>query len=248
MKNQRFFIFIFFIFLVSKSSSQGFLLTQPRLEIDGNQLSIFYDIITSKSADKLYLWVEITKANGEIIPAKTISGDLGEFVDAGNNKKIIWSPEQDSVYLNEEIFVELKAEKYIRSFHKGSMMLLSTVFPGWGQTKISKGKPWWLTGVTTYGALTGGYLFHQSYLKSHDSYKIEEDPVKRADLLDQSQKQLNFSNAMIYSAASLWAVNVLWVAFTPNRYQPLQHVKLSLNPSYSPNAVNPVLLSIRLDF
>jgi len=248
MKKQRFFFLILFIFLVCKSSSQGFILSQPRLEFDGNQLSILYDIITSKSTENFYLWIEISKANGEVIPAKAISGDVGESVDAGNNKKIIWSPEQDSVFLNEPVFVELKAEKYIRSFHKGSMMLLSTVLPGWGQTKISKGKPWWLTGVATYGTLAGGYLFHLSYLKSYDSYKIEEDPVKRADLSNQSQKQLNYSNTLLISAASLWAVNVLWVAFTPNKYEPLQHVKLSLNPSYSANAGNPVLLSIRLDF
>jgi hypothetical protein len=247
MKKQRLFLILVFLILVSKSFSQGFLLSQPRLEFDGNQLLIFYDIITKNSNDKFYIWVEIAKANGEKIIAKALSGDVGDNVKAGNNKKIIWTPKQDSVYINEAVFVELKAEKYIKSFNKGSMMLKSTVFPGWGQTNISKGKPWWLTGIAVYGTMAGGYIYYNKYLKSYDSYRTEEDPLKRADLAEQTKKQQNISTTLIYSAASAWVVNVLWVAFTPNRYQPLQHVKVSLNSSPSPNNGG-LLLSLRWDF
>jgi hypothetical protein len=244
---QRLFLFLFFLFLVSKSYSQGVLLTQPRLESDGNQLLIFYDIITKNSADKFYIWVEMEKANGEKILAKALSGDVGGSVKAGNNKKIIWSPGPDSIYLNEDIFIEVKAERYTKSFNRGSIMLKSTVFPGWGQTNISKGKPWWITGLVTYGTLAGGYLFHKSYRKSYESYMIEEDRLKRADLLEQTQKQLDISTVMLYSAASAWAVNVIWVALTPNRYKPLEHAKFSLNSSLDPYNGG-LLLSLRLDF
>jgi hypothetical protein len=248
MKKQRLFVFLFFLFLFGKSYSQGVLITQPRLESDGNQLLIFYDIVAKNSADKFYIWVEMEKANGEKILAKTLSGDIGENIKAGNNKKIIWAPEQDSIYLKEEIFVEVKAERYVKSFDKGSMFLRSAIFPGWGQTKISKGKPWWLTGIAVYGTLAGGYVYYKNYLKSYDSYRAEEDdPLRRADLAEQAKKQQNISMTMIYSAASAWAVNVLWVTFTPNRYQLLQHVKFSLNSSPSPYNRG-LLLSLKWDF
>ena len=121
------------------------------------------------------------------------------------------------------------------------------VLPGWGQTNISNGKPWWVAGIAVYGTLAGGYVYHKKYLNSYDSYKTQEDPLKRADLLDQTQKYLNISTVMLYSAVSAWAINVLWVALTPNNYQPLQHVKLSLNSS--PDLYNRgVLLSLRFDF
>ena len=141
MNKKSFILFLIFLFLVIKSFSQDFQITQPKLDYDGNQLSILYDLITRKSSDKFYVRIEIENANGLAIQAKTLSGDVGENVTPGNNKKIVWIPEQDSVYLNEDVIVEIKAEKYIKSFNKGSMMLYSTVFPGWGQTKISKGKP-----------------------------------------------------------------------------------------------------------
>ena len=77
------------------------------------------------------------KKNGELIKMKGISGDAGDKIKAGKNKQITWVPEKDSVFLNEVVYVEVKAEKYVKSFNKGSMMLLSTAFPGLGQTKIS---------------------------------------------------------------------------------------------------------------
>jgi len=240
-------LFVVFIFLTGKSSSQSFLINQPRLQIEGNQLLIFYDIITEKEPDQFYIWVEIEKANGEKIKAKSLSGDIGENQKSGNDKKIIWSPEQDSIYIDEEIFVSVKAEKYTKSFNKGSAMLKSALLPGWGQTKISQGKPWWLTGVAFYGTLAGGYLYNQKYHRSYDSYKLQEDRDLRAELYDKTQKQQNIFTGMIYSAAALWAANVLWVAITPNTYKPLQHTILSFNSS--PTAFNRgLLVSLRFDF
>jgi hypothetical protein len=244
---QKLYLLLFFLFLVFKSFSQGFELTRPRLLIDGNQLIIFYDIISKNSNDQFYIWVEIRKANGESIETKTFSGNIGANVKAGKDKKIIWTPEQDSIYLDEDIFVEVKAEKYIKSFNKGSLMLKSAVFPGWGQTEISNGKPLWFAGIAVYGTLAGGYIYHKKYLNSYDSYKTEEDPLKRVDLLDQTQKQLNISTVMLYSAVSAWAVNVLWIAFIPNKYHPLQNVKLSVNSSPGPYNRG-LLFSLRFDF
>jgi hypothetical protein len=242
------FLFLFFLIPVSKSFSQGALLTQPRLEPNGNHLNIFYDIITKHSTDQFYIWVEIMKkSNGEIIQAKSLSGDIGENVKAGTNKKIIWSAEQDSIYLNEDIVVEVKAEKYTKSFNKSTVILKSVVLPGWGQASISGSKSWWLASITAYGTLTGGYIYHKKYLQSYESYKAEPDPLKRQDLLKQTQNELSISTIMLYTSASVWAANILWVAFSPCKYQPLKHTKLSINSV--PDFYNGgFLFSLKLDF
>ncbi|MCX6328961.1 MAG: hypothetical protein NTZ85_05520 [Bacteroidia bacterium] len=247
MKKQRLFLSLFFLFLVGKSSSQDFLITPPKLEFNGNQLLISYDVINKNQADLFYIWVEMEKKNGEPIRITALSGDVGEKIKGGKNKKITWVPEKDSIFLNEEVFVDVKAEKYLKSFKKGSMMLMSTAIPGLGQTKISKGKPWWLTGVAAYGALAVGYIEHKNYLKTYDSYKTEEDPLKRADLFAKTGKQMNISNALIISGAALWAANIFWVALTPNKYQPLQHIQVSLDQSTGPNK-GATLLTLKLNF
>jgi hypothetical protein len=247
MKKQKLFLILPFLLFPFKSSSQNFLITPPKLKFDGKQLVISYDLINNKQADQFYVWIEMETANGEPIRMKTLSGDVGENIKAGTNKTVTWFPERDAVFLNEEVFIEVKAEKYTKSFNKGSMMLLSAAMPGLGQSKISKGKPWWLTGVAAYGALAGGYIAYNSSLKTYDSYHSEEDLVKRTDLYNKAQKQMNISGALIISGATIWVANIFWVALTPDKYQPLQHVKFSLDHSNGPDK-GTTLLTLRINF
>jgi hypothetical protein len=247
MYRQKLFLIIGILLSPSLTYSQGFQITPPKLDFDGRQLSVSYDFVNYRPSDLFYVWVEMEKKNGEQIKMKGVSGDVGEKIKAGTKKQLTWVPEKDSVFLNEVVYVEVKAEKYVKSFNKGSMMLLSTAFPGLGQTKISKGKPYWLTGVVAYGALAGGLITHSSYVKTYNSYQTEEDPVKRKDLLNQSQKQMNTSGALIVTGAALWVANLFWVAITPDKYKPLQHVNLTVDQSTGPYK-GTSLLSLKLNF
>jgi hypothetical protein len=245
MKPQRFLLILPLFLFSFKSYSQSFQITSPLLEFDGTQLQISYDVINDNQSDQFYVWVEVFKNNGEVISVKSLTGDIGN-IKSGKDKKITWVPAKDAVYLDEEVSVEVKAEKYIKSFNKSSVMLMSAALPGLGQTKI-KGKPWWLAGAVAYGALAGGFIVHRNYLNTYDSYRIEEDPFKRKDLFAQTQKQMNLSSALIISGAVIWATNLVWVAITPNKYKPLQNVKLSLDRSPGPYN-GTTLLSFRLNF
>ena len=228
MCRQKIFLSLFLLLSVSGAFSQGFQITPPRLDFDGRQLLISYDVLNSSDADQFYVWVEIEKKNGEKIKMKALSGDVGDKIKVGMNKKIYWTPETDSVIIDEDVSVEVKAEKYAKSFNKGSAILMSTVMPGLGQTKISKGKPFWITGVLAYGALAGGLVVHQSYVKTYDSYRSEVDPASRVSLRTKAQSQSNLSSALFISGAALWVGNLIWVAAIPNKYQPLKSVKLTM--------------------
>jgi hypothetical protein len=247
MRKFSFLLFFFSFFFFNESFSQDFIINQPRLEINGTNLVISYDIISNSKSDQYYVWIEIEKSNGEKIIAKSLSGDIGEFQKPGNNKRIEWVSLKDSVSIDDEIFITVKAEKYIKSFNRGSVLLKSTILPGWGQTKISGGKPWWLTGVAFYGVMAGGILYNQISLNSYDSYKIEENRDIRTNLLAQSQSQLKVSDGLFFSAAALWAANILWAAVSPEKYQPLKSARLSVSPAVS--ALNKgTLLSVRVVF
>jgi len=246
MNTKKLYLILLFLPLSVISFTQGFLITPLKLEFDGKQLQITYDFVNKSESDEFYVWVEMEKKNGEPLRIKALSGDIGK-TKSGKEKKITWTPDKDSVFLDEEVLVEVKAEKYIKSFNKGSMMLLSTVMPGLGQTKINKGKPYWLAGVAAYGAIAGGIVFHQGYVKSYDSYSSEEDPVKRADFLDKAQSQKNLSGVLLVSGAAIWVANIFWVAATPNKYQPLKHVNLSLDQSRGPYK-GTTLLSLKVNF
>jgi hypothetical protein len=247
MKTKKLFLILLFLSSIVISFSQGFLITPLKLEFDGKQLQITYDFVNKSDADEFYVWVEMEKKNGEPLRIKALSGDVGK-TKSGKNKKITWVPDKDSVYLDEEVSVEVKAEKYVKSFNKGSMLLMSAVMPGLGQTKISKGKPYWLAGVASYGALAGGFISYQGYVKSFDSYNAEAtDAKKRQDFLTKAQSQLNMSSVLFISGAAIWVANLFWVAAIPNKYQPLKHVNLSLDQSRGP-LKGTTLLSLKVNF
>jgi hypothetical protein len=247
MKKQRLFFSLIFLIICIKSSCQSFKLTDPRLEFDGYKLSISYDIVNKSQFDVFFIWVEIKNQAGTTLRTRTIKGDCGDSISPGKEKTIIWVPEDDGVYLDEDVSVEIKGEKYLKSFNKGSMILLSTAVPGLGQTKISKGKPWWILGIPAYGTLAGGFMVHSGYLKTYDKYKIEVDPVERSDLFDKSQQQKRLSGILFVSAATIWAANIIWVAVTPNKYKPLEHARLTLNSvPFNQNRVT--LLSLKVNF
>jgi len=246
MKKQELFLSVFLLFVSLSISSQSSQIGTPKLEFDGQKLFISYDMINANQSDQFYVWVVIQKKDGQILKINSISGDLGD-IKPGTNKVISWEPAKDSVFLNEEVTVEVNAEKYVKSFNKGSAMLLSVLVPGLGQTKMSKGKPYWLMGVASYSALVGGLVTYGSYKKNYDSYLIEEDPQKRADYLSQAEKQANLSSAMFVTSAAIWITNLFWVALAPNRYESLKYKPLTLEPSADP-LNGAALLTLRYKF
>jgi hypothetical protein len=227
---------IFFYLLIDITGfSQDIQITKPVLEFNGDQLLISYDFIGENKTDLFYVWVEMEKMNGDHIKIEKLSGDVGRNIKSGKNRKIRWIPDNDSVVLNEEVFVRVKAEKYIKAYNKADMILLSAAFPGWGQTRISNGKPWWIAGVASYGALAGGLVAYQIYLKTYADYNSATTAIQRTDLLARSQNQYSTSNILLVSGVALWAVNLIWAAVTPVKFKPLQYIKLSLIQSSSSN-------------
>lgn len=247
LNKQELFLLILLLFFSLSIYSQSPQIGIPKLEFDGQRLLISYDIINENQSDQFYVWVVIQKKDGEVIKINSVSGDLGD-IKPGNNKVINWEPAKDSVFLNEEISVKVNAEKYVKSYNKGSAMLLSVLVPGLGQSKISKSKPYWVMGVASYGALAGGLVTYNGYKSNYDKYLAEEtDPQKRANYLNKAEKQANMSGALFVTTAAIWTTNLIWVALTPNRYQPLKYKPLTLSPSADPlNGV--ALLTLRYRF
>lgn len=244
MKPQKVFLQVILLLISLSIKSQGFRVTSPTVDFDGTQLTIGYDIESESALDLFYIWLEIEKKNGESIRPKTLKGDIGENILSGKNKSITWLPGKDSVFLDEEIFVEVKAEKYVASFNRGSILLKSVLLPGLGQSKV-KGKPYWITGIVAYGALAGGFVMMNSGKTDYNSYQVEENPAARQKLFEKAQNETNTAGLLLISGSVIWAANIIWIASIPNRYQPLKNGRISLERSSYGKAV---LLALRLNF
>jgi len=247
MKKQLILLLPVLLILSSQSFSQNFAINELKLEYDGYSLSISYDLNCKKQSDLFFIRVEIIKQDGIPVKVSSFNGDVGDSIAPGRNKKIVWIPQDDAIFLDDTVTVQVKGERYERSFNKGSMIAMSTAFPGLGQTKISNGKPWWLTGVAAYGTLAGSIIVHSQYLKTYDAYKAALDQIERLDLSAKSQKQKNLSGTLFISAAAIWTGNIIWMAAMPNKYKSLQLPKLSFYTAPG-NQGHITMLSLKVEF
>jgi len=84
--------------------------SRPDLSLKDNGISISYKLLNSSESEEFTIRIEITDSNGRIINAKSLSGDIGENIPGGLNKEIFWDIEADSIFLDEEIFVQVYAQ------------------------------------------------------------------------------------------------------------------------------------------
>jgi hypothetical protein len=106
-----FFVLILFFLPDSLFSQASITVTKPRLEVSGNNLTIQYDILNTRSSDFFIVWLDVTDAAGNNIKALSITGDVGDKVKGGKNKKITWNFINDSLYIDEDLYVTVNAEK-----------------------------------------------------------------------------------------------------------------------------------------
>ncbi len=104
-------VVISFIFSGRYSHAQTIQVSDPRLEMKDNRLLISYDILNSGPVDKFIVNLQVTDANGKSVNTHSLSGDIGEGISGGENKKITWDPEADSIYLDADIFITLFATR-----------------------------------------------------------------------------------------------------------------------------------------
>lgn len=98
------------IFLASPGRAQSSVnISAPRLEVEGNILHIYYDILEGIPGEKYDIAVEIRDENGNIIEARSLEGDIGQLEEGGDNKHIRWNLEADQIFIDAFVFVKIDA-------------------------------------------------------------------------------------------------------------------------------------------
>lgn len=203
--------------------AQKFRVVASSVEDMDNKLLIKYEILNSNAKQNFKVSLKITNSSGIIITTNSLTGDIGENVTGGSEKMILWDYIADTVVLQEDINIELFAlllqedGVIIKEISKPKAILLSTVFPGLGLSKSSKGKPYWLMGVAGYASLGASIFYHNKAKESYNSYIENTLEEFNDELLNRSQDQQKFSRTMAYSAAGIWGVNMIWTLLKINK-------------------------------
>ncbi len=221
------FFLLFSAFLSLGQSSVK--ITKPELSYENEKLYISYDII-DKGKAAYHIELEAVNASHALIEASFLTGDIGTNIKAGNNKSIVWDIERDDVNLDESISIRLVATKMSAGFSKGKLLLQSAVWPGWGQTKMSDGKPYWLIGCAGVACLAGSYVYNQQSVKNYDQYLDALTVAEGDKYYDKAVMQDNTSSILGYSAIGIWAANLLWVALSPEKNSSGRKVNVAVYP------------------
>ena len=107
-------LWIIFLLLIIPSgvySQSQITITRPQLELLNSELIIGYEILNSQLMDVFNVRLEVTDATGNFISAIALSGDIGNEIKGGTNKRIIWNFKEDKILLEKEVFVEIIVER-----------------------------------------------------------------------------------------------------------------------------------------
>lgn len=155
----------------------------------GDSLEIRYNLLEPTAADSVFL--RVRTRDDALLPARTLTGDVGQMRSAGTEKVIFWNMNADDVRLDGEIQVEVVVKTVVpppppplppppvKPGGGPANALLSAVTPGIGNAfvqprRASGGVRWGLrpaVAVAFYGLL--GYGISQKLVanREYDLYK-----------------------------------------------------------------------------
>ena len=235
IKNTILFLLIF-ILPSEISRCQQISITQSATDKKGNMIEIEYTITENNYKLKNFynVFLDVKDQKGEKLDAHSLLGDYNVIKNCFGPKHIMWDIAKDSIFLNENVTVQVKAEVLPRLFSKPVELGLSGICPGWGLSRIHKGKPYWLLGLTGYGCVTASVILNRQASQNYRSYLDTEMKQESERLFDRAIRQDRLSETLAWAAAGIWAVNLLWVAVTPNHPKPsVDFQKWSLAPAVS---------------
>ncbi len=126
---------------------------------------------------------DLTEMSADIVKTEDVPGD--EVMDKG-----VETPESRLSRVN-----------------VGNHLLKSTIFPGWGLTRLSNGKPFWLFGVAGIGCITASVYFNQKAHLSYDDYLTSSDD-DITGYYDDAISQGNLSKIFAWSAVVIWIADL----------------------------------------
>jgi len=221
--------------------------SKPVLEIQGENLIIKYDILNSKPGNKFSVSLEIADSLGHSIIPESFSGDMGENIEGGNDKKIIWNFISDNIKdeVNIEVSIILRfikepvAEEIstpAKTLSRRSLMLQSVALPGLGLSKIHNNKPYWIMGIAGYGIIAGSAVYYGLSRSNYQDFLDASDPDQEIINYDKYKSQKKISMYCAIGAAALWVADLILVYNASSKPANLsalkQNGRLLLSPDY----------------
>lgn len=116
------------LFLLSSYNLLSQEIDNVRASVEGTTIEIRYDIINARINHifNIEVYYSIDNGNSFIGPLRHVTGDVGDDITAGDNKKIIWDVFKEVDELNEHVIFEVRAEVIEREIKRPYYLGLTT--------------------------------------------------------------------------------------------------------------------------
>lgn len=211
-------------------------ITIIKLTNEDGKIYIDYSILYSSPEQLFEITLDVRTSNGTPIQTLTTSGDIGTNIKGGLNKQIIWDYEQDGVFLNEDVSVQIISNLKVDPNYYSTTKLIfaSTLLPGKGVTMLDRSKSyltWTIAGYGLVGSSVGSYFLSKS---SYTDFSNATLQTERDFYYSKYQKQTLISGISALSAVGIWGVNYFRLFATKNRIKYLSQttVNWQITPTF----------------
>jgi len=166
-------------------------------------------IIWDLAADSVYLNIGISV---EILVTKILppKPDIADLKDT-----TIVAIKTDSSLAESHVLVseKEKGSTSYKSVKTGSNLILSTLVPGLGLTRLSEGKPYWILGIAGYGCLASSVYFNRLASSNYDKYLDSSRTDEFDTYYNTGEKQYHASKVLAWSAVAIWVTDlgITWI-------------------------------------
>ena len=255
----RYILLSFFILFCFHGKAQ----TKPEVKnvnfaIVNDTMFIYYDLINSDFKELFTVSIIVKTTSGKVIYPKALSGEIGDNINGGKRKKIIWAITNDNAFIDEEGYVEITAKPIIAkapeivknksNISTGNALVRSTLFPGWGNSKLT-GKPYWIIGIVSYGVLGAAFLEGLSSASTYNSYLNETNETNRDNYYAQAVKYDKTTKYLFATAGTLWVADFVLTAVQGKKKNKATSMTKNISVGYTYNAaMNKPMMMVRYKF
>ncbi len=281
MKIQTYIRLVIFLLIIAGNLYPNAMFGQTRAKIenvdftqDGTNLIITYDIVKSRSNEMFQVWVHIYTKTGKKILPTALSGDVGNNIEGGLYKRIVWDMEADQIFLDEEISVDVYGQKETKKadvkaeeenkvdevkpvekykpkkegISVAGAMGLSLALPGLGRKVVNQTGSAWVLGVAGYACIGGAVFLNNSAYNNYENYKTATSTNMRNDYYKKAKNYDLYSKVLVGTAAAIWVADLVFTAITAKKARTnVYNSNLSFSVDYNP-VVNQPLIGLKYSF
>jgi hypothetical protein len=128
--------------------------------------------------------------------------------------------------------------KPVEERSKTLAILYSTLWPGAGQSYLNRGGVTWLSGIVVYGLAATSYMQNTSAATAYKNYEASDNTEERNKYYDEAETKNAQSKTLMYTAASLWFANMVWVCLMPSDSKKYGDIKPTASYNNATNTVS----------